>query len=124
MNNEKVEYFVVKPSTQLFGGIKIEKETMFDVFNDDGTVHQIMKDLTLTTEIKRESEFNGIKSTEESKLTSVIPEGTVIVWSEETGYIIPNYTMVKPEEAKEMLNSVVGITKPIEEGTQKAIENE
>lgn len=123
MKKENVEYFVVKPSTQLFGGIKVNKETEFDVYNDDKTVHQTMKDLVLTTEITKESEYAGIKSKEESKLTTEIPEGTVIVWSEETGYIIPNYVMVRPEEGVEMMQSIVGITKPIEEGTKKAIEN-
>lgn len=121
---EKLEYFVVKPSVQLFGGIRVDKNTSFEVYNDDKTVHQIMKDLILTTEINKESNFNGIKSKEESKMTSEIPEGTVIVWSEETGYIIPNYVMVKPEEASNMLSNINNITTPIEEGTNKAKEQE
>lgn len=111
---EKVEYFVVAPSTKLFGGIRVNKETEFDVYNDDETVHQTMKDLVLTTEVKRESEFNGIKSSEESKLTTELPEGTVIVWSEETGYIVPNYHMVKISEAIEGYKKVEDITEPIE----------
>ena len=59
---EKPEYFVVKPSVKLFGGIKVNKETEFDVYNDDKSIHQTMKDLKLTTEVSRESEYNGIKS--------------------------------------------------------------
>lgn len=123
MKKENVEYFVVKPSTKLFGGIKVDKETEFEVYNDDQTVHQTMKDFVLVTEITREIEFNGIKSKEESKMTVEVPENTVLVWSEETGYIIPNYVMVKPEEGVEMMQGIVGITKPIEEGTKKATEN-
>ena len=120
---EKVEYFIVRPSVKTFGGIKVTRETKFDTYNEDKSVHQTMKDLVLTTEVTKESEYAGIKSKEESKLVTEIPEGTVIVWSEETGYIIPNYSMVKPEEAVEMLKNVEDVTKPIEEGTKKAIEN-
>ena len=116
---EKVEYFIVSPSVKTFGGIKVNKDTKFEVYNDDQTVHQTMENLVLTTEIKRESELGKLKSKEESKLTTEIPEGTVIVWSEETGYIIPNYTMVKVEEAIDMLTKVNDITKPIEESTNK-----
>lgn len=115
MNKENVEYFVVRPSVKTFGGIKVTKETAFETYNDDKSVYQTMKDLVLTTIVKRESEYAGIKSTEESKLTTEVPEGTVIVWGEDTGYIIPNYVMVKPEEAAEMLKQVENITKPIEE---------
>jgi len=119
---EKVEYYVVKPSIKLFGGIKVTKETEFEVYNDDQTVHQTMKDLVLTTEVTRESEYNGIKSKEDSKLVTEVPEGTVIIWGEDTGYIIPNYVMVRPEEAVEVLSNIEEVTKPIEEGTKKAIE--
>lgn len=124
MNKEKVEYFIVRPSINTFGGIKVTKETEFETYNEDKTVHQTMKDLVLTTEVTKESEYAGIKSREESKLVTEVPEGTVIVWSEETGYIIPNYVMVKPEEAVAMLKNIEEVTKPIEEGTAKAIAEE
>ena len=120
---ENVQYYVVNPSTKLFGGIKVTKDTEFETYNDDQTVHQTMKDLVLTTEVKRESEYNGIKSKEESKLITEVPEGTVLIWGEDTGYIIPNYVMVRPEEAVKVLENIEGMTKPIEEGTKKAIEN-
>ena len=116
--SEKVEYFVVAPSSKLFGGIKVTKETEFETWNDDKTVHQTMKDLVLTTEITRESDYNGIKSKEESKMTVEIPEGIVLIWGEQEGYIVPNYHMVKIDEAIEMLNKANDITKPIEEHNQ------
>ena len=120
---ENVQYYVVNPSTKLFGGIKVTKDTEFEVYNDDQTVHQTMKDLVLITEVTRESEYNNIKSKEESKLTTEVPEGTVLIWGEDTGYIIPNYVMVRPEEAVKVLENIEGITKPIEAGTKKATEN-
>lgn len=114
---EKPEYFIIAPSSKLFGGIKVNKETEFETWNDDKTVHQTLKDLTLTTVIKKESDYNGIKSKEESKMETTLPENIVLVWDEQSGYIIPNYRMVKIDEAIEMLNRANGITKPIEEGT-------
>ena len=121
---EKVEYYVVQPSTRLFGGIKVDKDTQFDTYNDDKTVHQVFRNGKLTTHIKKETDYNGIKSVETSKLVTEVPEGIVLVWDEETGYIIPNYHMVRPEEAVKILENIEGITKPIEEGTQKAIKEE
>lgn len=115
---EKVEYFVVQPSIKLFGGIRVDKETEFETYNDDKTVHQTLKNLVLTTELKRESEYLEMKSTEDSKLTTELKEGTVIIWSEETGYIVPNYRMVKVEEAIKSLQNVEDITKPIEENNK------
>lgn len=120
---EKPEYFVVKPSVKLFGGIKVDKETEFDVYNDDKSIHQTMKDLKLITEVSRESEYNGIKSKEESKLTTDIPEGTVIIWGEDTGYIIPNYHMVKVEDAIKSLEQIKDITEPIEKKEGKVDES-
>lgn len=112
---ENVEYFVVQPSIKTFGGIRVNKDTEFETYNDDKTVHQTMKDLVLTTELKKESEYNGIKMVEESKLTTTVPEGIVLIWGEDTGYIIPNYHMVKVDEAIKSLEQVRDITVPIEE---------
>jgi len=115
---EKPEYFVVAPSSKLFGGIKVEKDTEFETWNDDKTVHQTLKDLELVTYINKELDYNGIKSKEESKMTTKLPEGIVLVWDEETGYIVPNYRMLKIDEAIEMLKRANDITKPIEEHNQ------
>lgn len=115
---EKPEYFIVQPSVKLFGGVIVKKDTKFETYNDEETVHQTLKDLVLTTEITKESEFAGIKSKEESKMTTEVPEGTVLIWGEDTGYIIPNYHMVKVADAIKSLESVEGITKPIEENNK------
>ena len=119
---EKLEYFVVQPSIKTFGGIKVDKNTRFDVYNDDKTVHQVFNKGFLTTHIKRELNYNEIKSTETSKMETQVPLGTILLWDEANGYIIPNYNMVKPEEARELLSKIVDITKPIEDGTKKAME--
>lgn len=121
---EKVEYYVVSPSTKLFGGIKVDKNTQFDTYNDDKSVHQTFRNGKLTTHIKRKSNYNGIKSVETSNLVTEVPEGIVLLWDEQNGYIIPNYHMVKVSEAIKTLQGVENVTKPIEDGTKKAIENE
>ena len=121
---EKVEYYVVSPSTKLFGGIKVDKNTQFDTYNDDKSVHQTFRNGKLTTHIKRESNYNGIKSVETSNLVTEVPEGIVLLWDEQNGYIIPNYHMVKVSEAIKTLQGVENVTKPIEDGTRIAIENE
>lgn len=112
---EKPEYFIVKPSVKTFGGIRVTKDTDFDIYNDDKTVHQILKDFKLTTEIKKEYEYKGLKMKEESKVETEIPEGMILIYSEETGYVISEYPMVKAEEAIEALEKLKDITKPIEE---------
>ena len=76
--SEKVEYFVVNPSVKLFGGVKVTKETEFETWNDDKTVHQTFKNLKLTTKIRKKSEYNGMKMKEESKLEIGVQEGTIL----------------------------------------------
>lgn len=112
--NRKLEFYVVAPSTKLFGGIRVTKETEFEDWNDDKTVHQTLKDLVLTTEVKKETDFNGIKSVEESKMTTTLPEGITIVWDESEGFVVSPYRMVRPDEAQKMYNAMQEITKPIE----------
>ena len=108
MNNE---LFLIKPSLKLYYGRTIKKDTEFDEKTDNGEVHQILKDLTLTTFVKKESEYNGIKSTEESKLVQTLPENTILVWSELEGYIIPNIPMYKVKDLENEIAEVKNIYK-------------
>ena len=119
---EKPEYFIVNPSIQLFGGIEVKKDTEFDTYNGDKTVHQTLKDLVLTTEIRRESNYNGIKSKEESKMTTELPEHTILVWGEQEGYIVPNYQMVRPSDAVNIFKKLNRTTKEIVSSNNKVIE--
>lgn len=119
---EKVEYFIISPSTKLFGGIRVTKETEFkDVYNEDKSVKQSLKDLILTTEIinKVREDYNGaVKTTENSKLVQEIPEGLILIYGEDTGYIIPPYKMAKVTEAIDVLSKIEEITIPIEESSK------
>ena len=117
-NMEKPEYFVVNPSTKLFGGVIVTKDTEFETQTEDGTIKQKVKDLTLTTTVKKESEYGDYKNTEEGTTTTTMPEGTILIWGEDTGYIIPNYHMVKVEDAIASLETLLDVTKPIEKGKE------
>lgn len=108
MNNE---LFTIKPSLKQHYGRTITKDTDFDEYNDDKTVHQTLKDLVLTTEINKESEYDGIKSTEYSKLTQIVPEGTILIWSENEGYIIPNVPVYKLKDLEKEIEEIKEIYK-------------
>lgn len=100
------ELFTVKPSLTQYYGRTVTKETEFDEKTESGEVHQTLKDCVLTTEINKEWEYNGIKNTLHSVQTETLPEGTVIVWSETEGYIVPNVPMYKLRDLEAEINAV------------------
>lgn len=108
MNNE---LFTVKPSLTQHYGRTVTKEMEFDEYTKDNEVHQTLKDLVLTTEINRESEYEDIKSTEHSVLTQEVPEGTILIWNELEGYIIPNVPVYKLRDLEEEIKQVKEIYK-------------
>ena len=97
---EEMEFFTVKPNLHQIYGKTVTKDLQFDEYTEDKLVHQIMKDLVLITEIKRESTFDGIKTVEESKLIQTIPEGKILIWNEQMGYIVPSIPVCTLEELK------------------------
>lgn len=104
MNNN--ELFTIKPSLKQYYGRTITKDTKFDEKVDDGTVHQTLDNLILTTTIDKESEFNGIKTKENSTLIQEIPEGTILLWTEQEGYIIPNVPVYKLKDLEEEIKEI------------------
>jgi len=110
---EKNELFTIKPSLRQYYGRTVTKEMNFDESTDDKTIHQTLKDLVLTTEIKKESEYNGVKSSEHSKLTQELPEGTILIWDEMQGYIIPDREVYKLKDLKEEIEQIEEIYKDV-----------
>lgn len=110
---EKNELFTIKPSLKQYYGRTVTKDMKFDEYTDDKTVHQILDNLVLTTIIIKESEFNGVKSTEESKLTQELPEGTILIWNEEMGYILPDRDVYKLKDLKEEIKQIEDIYKDV-----------
>lgn len=107
------ELFTIAPSLKQYYGRTVTKDMEFDESTDDKSVHQTLKDLVLTTEIKRESEFQGIKSTEYSKLTQELPEGTILIWNEQQGYILPDIKVYKLKDLKEEIAQIEDIYKEV-----------
>ena len=108
MNNE---LFIVRPSLKQHYGRTITKETEFDEYTEDKTIHQTLKNLVLTTEINKENEFEGVKSTEHSILTQELPEGTILIWNELDGYVMPNVAVYKLKDLEEEIKEVKEIYK-------------
>jgi hypothetical protein len=103
---EKIEYYTLKPNLKQIYGKKVTKDTTFTEKTEDGTVTQEFKDLTLTTRIKKEAEQGGFKIVEESTVTVTMPEGTILIWNEQEGFIVPQYQMCTLEELKEQINDI------------------
>ena len=108
MNNE---LFTIKPSLKQYYGRTITKKTTFEEKTDNKEVHQTLKDLVLTTIINRKSEYDGVVSEEYSKLVQTLPEGTVLLWTETEGYIIPNVPVYKLKDLEEEIKEVKNIYK-------------
>lgn len=108
MNNE---LFMAKPSLHQFYGRTVTKDMTFDETTDNGEVHQTLKDLVLTTEINKEWEYEGVKSVLKSTQTEEMPEGTILIWNEQMGYIIPNVPMYKMKDLEEEIRDIKEIYK-------------
>jgi len=106
---EKIEYYTIKPNLKQMYGKKVNKDTVFTEKTEDGTVEQDIKDLTLTTTIKKEMEQGGFKIVEESTVKVTMPEGTVLIWNEQEGFIVPQYQMCTLEELEEDIKNIKDI---------------
>ena len=116
MKKEKHELFTIKPSLHQYYGRTVTKDMEFDEFTDDKTVHQTLKNLLLTTEVTKETDYGGIKSTEKSILTQELPEGTILIWNEQMGYILPDRQVYKLKDLKEEIKIVEENYKGVIEG--------
>lgn len=113
---KNMEFFTAKPNLHQVYGRTVTKELEFDEYTESKSVHQIMKDCVLTTEIHNESEFNGIKTVEDSKLIQTIPEGTRLIWNEQAGYIIPNIQVCTLEELEEDIKDIKNVYNDVYRG--------
>ena len=113
---KKIEYYTIKPNLKQLFGRKVTKELEFDEYTDKKNVHQIMKNCILTTTIKNTEEkkygnLGNVTIEEETKIIQTIPEGVILIWSEENGYIIPDIQMTTLEELIEDAQTIQGIYK-------------
>lgn len=108
MNNE---LFTLKPSLKQYYGVTVTKEKEFDEYTDNKEIHQTLKDFVLTTEINKEWEHGGIKSKMNSVITEELPEGTVLIWSEAEGFVVPNVSMCKLKDVEADIQAVKEVYK-------------
>lgn len=106
---DKVERFLVSPHYSPLFGLTVTKETDIDDVANDGKVHQTIKDLVFTTILKDKVEAQGCEIEEDSKLTIKLKEGTRLIWTEDKGYILPDFEPVTRAEIKEQLDYLDGI---------------
>lgn len=116
---EKIEYYTIRPNLKQIYGKKVTKDTEFTERTEDGIVEQEFKDLTLTTRIKKVDEVGEFKIEEESVMRVTVPEGTILIWNEQEGFIVPQYQMCTLEELEEQIKDIKAIyneeeTKPVE----------
>lgn len=103
MNNE---LFTVKHSLNQYYGRTVTKDMKFDESTENGEIHQTLENCVLTTEINREWTQGDIKNTLKSVQTEELPEGTIIIWSELQGYIVPNVPMYKLKDLEEEIREI------------------
>lgn len=108
MNNE---LFTVKPSLKQFYGRTVTKDTYFDEQTDDGTVRQVLRDLVLTTEIKKEWDRGELKNSMKATQREELREGEVLIWDEAQGYIIPHVPVYKLRDLEEEIREIKEIYK-------------
>ena len=112
---DKIEYYTVKPNLKQLFGRKVTKDLKFDEYTDDKRVHQTLKDCVLTTYITNEEKGSvyGVKekvtTKEETKIIQTLPEGVIVIWSEKSGYIIPDIQMTTLEELKKEIDEISNI---------------
>lgn len=105
------ELFTVKPSLSQYYGRTVTKELKFDEKTESGEIHQTLENCVLTTEINREWTQGNIKNTLHSVQTEELPEGTILIWSELQGYIVPNVPMYKLRDLEEEIKEIKEIYK-------------
>lgn len=105
------ELFTVKPSLSQYYGRTVTKDLCFAEATDSGEVKQTLKDCVLTTTVSKTWEQGGIKNTLSSVQTEELPEGTVLIWTEQEGYIVPNVPMYKLRDLEEEIRQVKEIYK-------------
>lgn len=103
---EKVEYYTLRPNLKQIYGKRVTKETEFEEKTEDGTVTQTFKDLVLTTNIKKEMEQGEYKWEENSTIKVTVPEGSILIWNEQEGFIVPQYQMCTLEDVEEDIKNI------------------
>lgn len=115
---KKLERVFLTPTLRPFLALTIVENTdiedEFAVQSDDGTQNKIVQQTikadketgmaTFVTEIKYEQQIDENKGMrEESRITYLLPIGTMLIWEENTGYIVAEQGFQTLEEIEESI---------------------
>lgn len=102
----KLEYYVYAPSLKQIYGKKVDKNTEFTEKTENGKVKQTFKDLVLTTNVKSKTKQGNFEIEENSTMKIKVPEGTVLLWDENQGFVIPQYIPTTLEDLKKEIEDI------------------
>ena len=102
----KLEYYVYTPSLKQIYGKKVDKNTEFTEKTENGRVKQTFKNLTLTTHVKSKSKQGKFEIEENSTMKIKVPEGTILLWNEDQGFVIPEYVPTTLEDLKKEIEDI------------------
>ncbi len=108
---EKIEYYTLRPNLKQIYGKKVTKNTAFNEKTEDGTVTQEFKNLTLTTRINKKNKVGQYEIEEKSEMKVKVPEGTILIWDEQEGFIVPQYQMCTLDELQKEIEDIQDIYK-------------
>ena len=96
-----MQKFIYKPSIDMYGGIKVDKDTTLEYKNEN--VEQTLKDLVFDSK----TIVKGDNYTSEYHTVINLNEGDILIFEEEgRGYIKPVDSFVTVEEAIEELQCI------------------
>lgn len=102
----KLEYYVYEPTLKQIYGKKVDKNTEFTEKTEDGRVNQTFKNLTLTTNVKSKSKQGKFEIEEDSTMKIKVPSGTILLWDEKQGFVIPQYVPTTLEDLKKEIEDI------------------
>ncbi len=102
----KLEYYVYEPTLKQIYGKKVDKNTEFTEKTEDGRVNQSFKNLTLTTHVKSKTKQGKFEIEEDSTMKIKVPEGTIFLWDEKQGFVIPQYVPTTLEDLKKEIEDI------------------
>ncbi len=107
---EKIERFLIRPKYSPLFGVTVTKDTDIDDIARDGIIHQTIKGTEFITEVHNKIKCDEYEFEEESKVTMKLKEGTILIWQEDQGYILPNgIQLTTRKEIREELDCLDGI---------------
>lgn len=109
MEKKNLEFYCLRPNLRQVFGRKITNELEFDEYTEDKSVHQTLKNRVLTTIVEKESEQVGCKIKEYSKVEVEYPEGTILIWDEQAGYIFPQLQVCTLDEVEKDIKDLKSI---------------